>query len=370
MKKILSLFMAAIIAATTLSFSICAQAAEADCVTVTVTGTQMNAQAKAALDAVNAMRADNDIDALVPDKTLTAGAKRFAAAIDLHYDADFHLPDGSAVNTVFKKLDTTQAIFCKAVTSITADSIKELMTSDDLPLDRAVAAKSVGIGAFKNGSDCIVFIAISLDDASAVQTDFSNASYSVKEKLAASYIKSATINLADRKNGKYALSTKVKGTGLSTAYYNVNAGANYVSAKPAIFKIKGANGYVKKAGKVNVTVKTKSGKKIVTNEISCTSQTAKMYIQSVKSSKKKQMTVKWKKTVINASGYQLQYSTDKAFKKGVKTVNINGKNNAAKTIKKLKSKKTYYVRVRAFVNQGEGEKMYSLWSAKGKVRVK
>ena len=82
----------------------------------------------------------------------------------------------------------------------------------------------------------------------------------------------------------------------------------------------------------------------------------------------KSFKVTWKKKT-GVSGYQVQYATDKKFKKNKKTVTTAKKNATSKTIKKLKSKKTYYVRVRTYkiVN---GKKVYSSWSKVKAVKTK
>ena len=82
----------------------------------------------------------------------------------------------------------------------------------------------------------------------------------------------------------------------------------------------------------------------------------------------KQMTVRWKK-VSAASGYQIQYSQNKKFAKGNKLVTVAGGSKTSRLVKKLASKKTYYVRVRAYKTVG-GKKYYSAWSAVKKVKVK
>lgn len=83
---------------------------------------------------------------------------------------------------------------------------------------------------------------------------------------------------------------------------------------------------------------------------------------------KKQFKVSWKK-VSGVTGYQIQYSTDKKFKKGNKTITVKGAKKTSTTIKKLKSKKTYYVRIRAY-KTSKGNKVYSSWTAKKSVKVK
>ncbi|MBE6817109.1 MAG: leucine-rich repeat domain-containing protein, partial [Ruminococcaceae bacterium] len=74
--------------------------------------------------------------------------------------------------------------------------------------------------------------------------------------------------------------------------------------------------------------------------------------------KKKAFTVKWKKVSV-ATGYQIQYSTNKSFK-SKKTVTVKGAKNVTKTVKKLKGKKKYYVRTRAYKTY-KGKNYYSSW---------
>ena len=82
---------------------------------------------------------------------------------------------------------------------------------------------------------------------------------------------------------------------------------------------------------------------------------------------KKRFTVQWKKDK-KADGYQVQYSTDKKFKKNVKSVNVSKKSTKA-TVKKLKKGKTYRVRIRSY-KKINGKKYYSGWSKMKSVKVK
>ena len=83
---------------------------------------------------------------------------------------------------------------------------------------------------------------------------------------------------------------------------------------------------------------------------------------------KKAFTVKWTKQT-NIDGYQIQYSTNKKFKKGNKTKTVKDAKKVSLKVKKLKSKKTYYVRVRSY-KIVSGKKIYSAWSASKKVKTK
>lgn len=60
------------------------------------------------------------------------------------------------------------------------------------------------------------------------------------------------------------------------------------------------------------------------------------------------LNVEWKK--VNCSGYEITYTTDSKFKKGLKTVKIKNPKTVKKAIKKLKKNKKYYVKVRAYTD--------------------
>lgn len=77
--------------------------------------------------------------------------------------------------------------------------------------------------------------------------------------------------------------------------------------------------------------------------------------------KSKSVVITWKKVTKNATGYQIQLATDKKFKKNKKTVNIGKKGTVKTTVKKLKGKKKYFVRIRV-VNKKNGKTAYSKWS--------
>ena len=93
----------------------------------------------------------------------------------------------------------------------------------------------------------------------------------------------------------------------------------------------------------------------------------KVTLKSVKNKKGRKVLVSWKK-VSNASGYAIQYSTSKKFKKPV-TVKVKKAKTTFKTLKKLKKGKTYYVRVRAYKTVS-GTTYYGKYSSGKKVRIK
>lgn len=80
-------------------------------------------------------------------------------------------------------------------------------------------------------------------------------------------------------------------------------------------------------------------------------------------SKKIRVTIK---RVKNATGYQIWYSTDKKFKKAVKKKDMKTQKCVVKKLKK----KTYYVKVRAYVKDASGKRVYGAFSKTKKIRVK
>ena len=123
----------------------------------------------------------------------------------------------------------------------------------------------------------------------------------------------------------------------------------------------------KKVGKGTVVVKFRNGYE----------GTVKLYfkinpkataIKKIKAGKK-QIKASYKK-IADVTGYQVQAATNKKFSKDKKTVTVKGVKKTSAIVKKLKSGKKYYVRVRTYkvVN---GKKYYSAWAVKSKpVKVK
>ena len=98
-----------------------------------------------------------------------------------------------------------------------------------------------------------------------------------------------------------------------------------------------------------------------------TSATQKLRVKKLVS-KRKALVVYWNK-IANVSGYQIQVATDKKFKKNKKTVTVAKQNASKKAVKKLKAKKKYFVRVRAYKTVN-GKKSYGKWSKIKTVKTK
>lgn len=107
------------------------------------------------------------------------------------------------------------------------------------------------------------------------------------------------------------------------------------------------NGVVPKPSTTSTSLQPSSSKKPATTKV-----------KKVKATKKS-LTIKWSK-VKGVSGYEIQVATDKNFKKNKKSILVKKQKTTSAKIKKLKSKKKYYVRVRTYKVVGR-KKVYSSW---------
>ena len=107
-----------------------------------------------------------------------------------------------------------------------------------------------------------------------------------------------------------------------------------------------------------------SGNKSVIAKVSNKKTLPKVNLRVSKHKKGRKLVVCWN-AVKGAKGYQLQYALNKKFKKK-KSIQTK---KTKYTIKKLKKKKTYYIRVRAYKMNGK-KKVYGKWSTVKKVKIK
>lgn len=79
--------------------------------------------------------------------------------------------------------------------------------------------------------------------------------------------------------------------------------------------------------------------------------------------------IKWHRQTAKADGYQVQYSTDKKFKKKSKLKIIKKPSTKSLLLNKLKSNKKYYFRIRTYRKVGK-YKVYSKWSKRISITTK
>lgn len=128
----------------------------------------------------------------------------------------------------------------------------------------------------------------------------------------------------------------------------------------------------KNVGRYTVKI-TFKGSYSGTKELAFTISPPKVTLSKVSPAKKGFKAV-WKKSKAKVTGYEIAYSTNKSFKKkATKTIPVKGYKTVSKIVKKLKAKKIYYVKVRAYQNVKVGkktEKLYSKWSSVKKIKTR
>ena len=90
-------------------------------------------------------------------------------------------------------------------------------------------------------------------------------------------------------------------------------------------------------------------------------------VSSVVNSASQKMTIKWGRNAA-ATGYQIQYSTDKTFRSGNKSVTVTGAGTISKVIGGLAKGQTCYVRIRTYKTVAN-VKYWSAWSAVKSVKI-
>ena len=128
---------------------------------------------------------------------------------------------------------------------------------------------------------------------------------------------------------------------------------------------------LKGCGVTEITVRAASNSAYLAAEktVTLTVEPKRLAVTSVKSAKARTLTVKWKRDKA-ASGYIIECSADRKFKKGVKRYTVKKNKTTSKKIKNLKAGRKYYVRARAYAKAGGGKIKGAYGAAKKAVKVK
>lgn len=201
---------------------------------------------------------------------------------------------------------------------------------------KGVGTATVTIEESKNYQTAIVTITVKKASQSITAKNVSKVygakafNLGAKASSKLTYKSSNTKVVTVDKNGKVT----VKGPGVSKITVSASETANYLKASKTI------------------TVKVAPKKATITK---------------VTSSKAKTLVVTWKKDS-TVTGYQIQYATNKKFT-SAKTVTVSKASTVKKTISKLKSKKTYYIRIRSY-KKANSTTIYGAYSATKKIKIK
>ena len=132
-------------------------------------------------------------------------------------------------------------------------------------------------------------------------------------------------------------------------------------------KITIAKGFV---GQATITIKVKANENYNANtkKVTVTVKPAATGIYKVTNSARRKATVTWKKNT-TGNGYVIQYSRDKSFKNGVKTVYVKSNRTTKATLSVQAKGKTYYVRIATYKTAGT-KKILSSWSKAKSVKIR
>lgn len=379
MKRILSLLLSLVMAMGTFTCFAATASAATKTVDITIKGTEYNSIVDDALASINEDRAMDGNSTLKIDKKLTAVANKRAKEAMLYHDL-LTLPNGATIKKYIPDYTgSTYAIYgvimTKKPTKATLESKLHALVNDN----SFKYGKSVGIGVFgAKGYDneyvYTVYVIASGKDSTDVQKEFKDKSTSTKIPVSTDKIEIfLDTTKTDNKHGRIKYATVAYFEKGVIMFYNVSDQFTVTSSNNKALKEKGGWLYIKGNGKYKLYAQSKNTKsyKVTVLSDKISSVNTKKHTVKAKSTKKKAVKVTWKQIYKDVTAYEVQYSTSNKFsKKTTKTVVVKGKGNTSKTISKLKSKKTYYVRVRAYTDQTNNEKLYTPWSKTVKVKVK
>ncbi|MDO4557249.1 MAG: Ig-like domain-containing protein, partial [Lachnospiraceae bacterium] len=118
---------------------------------------------------------------------------------------------------------------------------------------------------------------------------------------------------------------------------------------------------------ITITAAANGNYQAATKKITIKVVPKKVTLKSLKTTKKKTMAAKWTKDK-TVTGYQVYFSNRKDFKKGTFERTYKA-SKSSMSLYGVKSKKTYYVKIRAYKKVGS-KKYYGSWSNVKKVKIK
>ena len=266
---------------------------------------------------------------------------------------------GSPVSKIFGKQ-------LKDIKNMTITLAKTKYVYDGTSKKPSVTVKD-GTKLLRNGQDYTVTYSKNVDVGTATVTVTGKGDYTGTSAVKFVIVKA---------NNTIKASNIIKDTSKKTQTVKIKASVKYKAKLTYSSNSKSVK--VDSSGKVTIA-KNFTGKAVITITSAATSKYNKAVVKitvtvrpsgtvlyKLTNNTKGRMKVTWKKNS-SVSGYRIQYSIDKNFKKGVGTVTIGKNKTTSGTLSKLKKGKTYYVRIATY--KKAGDKIYSSWSKVKKIKI-
>ena len=367
---------------------------------ITVAGTQDYKEAFEVVELVNKERAAKGLEPLTMDQELLKVANLRSAEVKFYFSHT--RPDGSDCFTAIPK---TYKMSCGENIAIGQDSAADVMKSWMTSTGHrenilGTKYKSIGVGCFyqsghkawvqvfsstapaavsKSGTESKTVTLdvqdstvspsisgtkkVSVGDTKTYRIFCENVGWTLDETEVASdlfqFTSSNSSVASINESGK--LTAKANGTVLVTAAWKGN------SAKKATLTVTVGTGKEEESTTKKEESSASSGETTVT--VPGTTKKVKISKPVIKkvSAGKKKFSVTFKSGK-SRDGYQIAYCLNKKFKRGVKKHWVK-KSSVKVTVSKLKKKRTYYVKIRAYKKVGK-KKVYGSWSKVKKIKTK
>lgn len=304
-------------------------------------------KAKIIATASNGVKAECEVSAYVP-------CQSFEISNDLMID------DGYDRVLVINKGDTTSLSYTMYPASSTEsvtwkiDNQDIVSINDQNSLTGLKAGQTILTGTTDSGKKDSVIVLVTEDISGFTVTGIVNKNYTGYKIEQDITVKNG--NEVLRRGTHYSV-TYSGNTNVGTATITITGLSPYKGTITRTFKILEAKpaGIGSSGGGSQVTTNKKKAIKI---------KLGKGSIKKIKAGKGK-LTLKWKK-ISKAVGYQIRIATNKKFTKGKKTYYSSRTSGYVR----LKKKKTYYVRIRAYAYNEDGDIVYGKYSSVKKKKTK
>lgn len=314
--------------------------------------------------------------AFTPEVIVMSGSTTLKKGVDYNVSYTDNINAGTATVTVTGKDAYSGTIKKNFTISKANQSFSAKPVSGNIKVGENIQITAIGQGSVTYSSSNTSVASVSssgivtgksVGTATITITAAGNRNYNSAKEMV-----SVTVNANYRANTIKASNFTGKASNKAQSFYigaKANGGAKLsyksdnrsVTVNSSSGKVTISKNFVGKAT-ITISAAATSVYSAATRKITVTVYPSGTSISSIKIKGQKAM-VKWQRNTI-CSGYQLQCSTDKNFKTGVKTKNINKNSTTSITISNLNVGKTYYIRIRTVKNG-----YYSGWSSSKIIRA-